>query len=69
MLGNIGVPICEHSLETKKGDIIVAETAALQLETIDTFRPRAAALLNVTEDHLKQVWNDGVLHRLQNAYV
>ena len=54
VLGNIGVPICEHSLETKKGDIIVAETAALQLETIDTFRPRAAALLNVTEDHLNR---------------
>lgn len=52
VLGNIGVPISEYALETKPGDIIVAETAALQLETIDTFRPRAAALLNITEDHL-----------------
>ena len=42
----------EKALETKKGDIIVAEVAALQLETIETFRPRAAALLNVTEDHM-----------------
>lgn len=54
VLGNIGIPICEHSYETKKGDVIVAETAALQLETIDTFHPRAAALLNVTEDHLNR---------------
>ena len=54
VLGNIGTPICEHSLETVKGDVIVAETAALQLETIDTFHPRAAALLNVTEDHLNR---------------
>ena len=53
-LGNIGTPICEKSLETKKGDIIVAEVAALQLETIDQFHPRAAALLNITEDHLNR---------------
>lgn len=52
VLGNIGVPITETSLLTQKGDIVVAETAALQLETIETFRPRAAALLNVTEDHM-----------------
>ena len=52
VLGNIGVPICEKSAETKNGDIVVAETAALQLETVDTFKPRAAALLNITEDHM-----------------
>lgn len=52
VLGNIGVPICDASMETKPGDIIVAEVAALQLETIRDFRPRAAALLNVTEDHM-----------------
>lgn len=52
ILGNIGVPICEEAMATRKGDVIVAEVAALQLETIETFHPRAAALLNVTEDHL-----------------
>lgn len=52
VLGNIGVPICDRSLCTRPGDVVVAEVAALQLETIDTFRPRAAALLNVTEDHM-----------------
>lgn len=53
-LGNIGIPICDRSLETKPGDVIVAEVAALQLETIDQFHPRAAALLNITEDHLNR---------------
>ncbi len=52
VLGNIGLPICEKALNTRKGEVIVAEVAALQLETIETFHPRAAALLNVTEDHL-----------------
>jgi len=52
VLGNIGVPITEHALETEEGDVIVAETAALQLETIDRFHARAGALLNLTEDHM-----------------
>lgn len=52
VLGNIGIPIAGEVLKTKKGDVIVAETAALQLETIDTFRPHACAVLNITEDHL-----------------
>ena len=51
VLGNIGLPICEYAQQTRKNDFIVAEIAALQLETIKTFRPRAFALLNITEDH------------------
>ena len=51
VLGNIGLPICEHAADTREGDTIVAEIAALQLETIRTFHPRAFALLNITEDH------------------
>ncbi len=54
VLGNIGVPIAGEALKTRRGDIIVAETAALQLETIDTFRPRACAVLNITQDHLNR---------------
>jgi UDP-N-acetylmuramoylalanine--D-glutamate ligase len=54
VLGNIGLPIAGEAAKTKKGDIIVAETAALQLETIDTFRPHACAVLNITEDHLNR---------------
>lgn len=54
VLGNIGVPIAGEATRTKPGDIIVAETAALQLETIETFRPRACAVLNITEDHLNR---------------
>ena len=52
VLGNIGVPITEHAMEVKPGDVIVAETAALQLESIRDFRANAAGLLNITEDHL-----------------
>ena len=54
VLGNIGVPIAAEADKTGKGDIVVAETAALQLETIETFRPHACAVLNITEDHLNR---------------
>lgn len=56
VLGNIGMPICEKSLDTMKGDVVVAETAALQLETTEKFKPRAAALLNLTEDHMDRFY-------------
>ena len=52
VLGNIGIAITEHAEETVHGDIIVAETAALQLEGCNTFHARAAACCNITPDHL-----------------
>ncbi len=54
VLGNIGEPICEYALKTKRGDVVVCETAAFQLHPIVDFHPRAAAVLNVTEDHLER---------------
>ncbi|MBQ2662397.1 MAG: UDP-N-acetylmuramoyl-L-alanine--D-glutamate ligase [Clostridia bacterium] len=57
VLGNIGDPITEHSTDIKDGDTVVAEVAALQLESIDTFRANAVGMLNITEDHLNRFEN------------
>ena len=54
VLGNIGVPITEHAMETRSGDTVVAETASLQLESIVEFHANAAGLLNITEDHINR---------------
>lgn len=54
VLGNMGIPITAHALETKSGDTVVAETASLQFESISTFRCNAAGLLNITEDHINR---------------
>ncbi|MBS5880610.1 MAG: UDP-N-acetylmuramoyl-L-alanine--D-glutamate ligase, partial [Clostridium sp.] len=54
VLGNIGVPISAHAMETRPGDYVVAETAALQLESIASFRPNAFGMLNISEDHLNR---------------
>ncbi|MEG2541997.1 MAG: UDP-N-acetylmuramoyl-L-alanine--D-glutamate ligase [Christensenellaceae bacterium] len=52
VLGNIGVPITQEAMQTKPGDVVVAETAALQLDTVDSYKPKESAILNLTEDHL-----------------
>jgi len=52
VLGNIGTAISEYALDTRDGDAIVAETAALQLEGNIHFRARAAGVCNITPDHL-----------------
>jgi len=50
--GNIGTPLAEHALEFPGDGLVVAETSSFQLDTIELFRPRVAAILNVTPDHL-----------------
>ncbi len=50
--GNLGVPLCEHVLSGRRADVVVAELSSFQLEGIHQLRPKVAAILNVTPDHL-----------------
>ncbi len=50
--GNIGFPLIDQVENYGPGDIIVAEVSSFQLETVHSFRPRVAAVLNITPDHL-----------------
>src|SRR5258706_8341769 len=50
--GNIGTPLATHALTFPVDGLVVAEVSSFQLETIETFQPRVAAVLNVTPDHL-----------------
>jgi UDP-N-acetylmuramoylalanine--D-glutamate ligase len=50
--GNIGRPLAAEALAVPPDGLVVAEVSSFQLETTETFRPRVAALLNVTPDHL-----------------
>ncbi len=52
--GNIGYPLCAAAISSKKGDVIVTEVSSFQLESVKTFHPCVAALLNITEDHLNR---------------
>ena len=50
--GNIGRPLAAEALDFPSDGWVVAEVSSFQLETTDAFRPRVAAVLNVTPDHL-----------------
>lgn len=50
--GNIGIPLISFADRTNSGSVTVIELSSFQLETVDTFKPDVAAILNVTPDHL-----------------
>ena len=50
--GNIGTPAISLAERARSETVIVLEVSSFQLETIQTFRPKVAVVLNVTPDHL-----------------
>ncbi len=49
--GNIGVPMLDF---WDNDGVAVAEVSSFQLETLRSFRPHVAVVLNITEDHLNR---------------
>jgi UDP-N-acetylmuramoylalanine--D-glutamate ligase len=60
--GNIGTPAISLIAAATKETIFVLEVSSFQLETIQTFRPKVAVVLNITPDHLDR-------HRTFQTYV
>jgi UDP-N-acetylmuramoylalanine--D-glutamate ligase len=58
LCGNIsgsGFPeltLTEAAMAAESSDVLVAEVSSYQLEWVSSFRPRAAAITNITPDHL-----------------
>ncbi len=50
--GNIGTPAISLAERVKPESVIVLEVSSFQLETIQTFHPKVAVVLNITPDHL-----------------
>ena len=50
--GNIGTPAITFADQAKSDTWTVLEVSSFQLETIVSFRPRIAVILNITPDHL-----------------
>ena len=50
--GNIGRPVVELAEESTPEAWSVLEVSSFQLETVETFKPRIALVLNITPDHL-----------------
>ena len=62
LAGNIGVPASEVAPAAKPADALILEVSSYQLEDSAHFEPRAAALLNLTADHVDH-------HGSMEAYV
>ncbi|MGI5824653.1 MAG: UDP-N-acetylmuramoyl-L-alanine--D-glutamate ligase [Bacillota bacterium] len=52
--GNIGTPLAERVEALPERAYIVAEVSSFQLETTTAFRPKVAAYLNLTPDHMNR---------------
>ena len=50
--GNIGTPAITFVEQSSPDTWVVLEISSFQLETIESFRPHIAAVLNITPDHL-----------------
>ena len=59
--GNIGLPLISQCPQMTAQDIVVAEMSSFQLESVDTFRPKVAVIMNLTPDHLDR-------HKTMEAY-
>lgn len=53
-LGNIGIPFSEKVLEIQQEDVAIIEISSFQLESIENFKPKIAAVLNISPDHLNR---------------
>jgi len=60
--GNIGTPAISLVGRATHQTVVVLEVSSFQLETIQTFRPKVAVILNITPDHLDR-------HRNFQTYV
>lgn len=52
--GNIGNPLSGVVDELSEKSVAVVEVSSFQLETIKDFKPRVAALLNISDDHYER---------------
>jgi UDP-N-acetylmuramoylalanine--D-glutamate ligase len=52
--GNVGYPLSAAVMQAGVEDVLIAEVSSFQLETIRGFHPVAAAVLNITPDHLNR---------------
>ncbi|MGL5694373.1 MAG: UDP-N-acetylmuramoyl-L-alanine--D-glutamate ligase [Peptostreptococcaceae bacterium] len=54
IVGNIGNPVIDTVDLTNKESVLVTELSSFQLESIDEFKPKISAFLNIAEDHMNR---------------
>ncbi len=54
VVGNIGMPYTGDVMNTTGDSVTVAEISSFQLETVEQFKPKVSAILNITPDHINR---------------
>lgn len=54
VVGNIGNPYTLTAPDSTEETVTVAEISSFQLETVERFKPKVSAILNITPDHLNR---------------
>jgi len=52
LAGNIGMPVISVTPGLSSSAVVVAEVSSFQLETINAFKPKVAAVINLMKNHL-----------------
>ena len=55
--GNLGTPLIDYAASGSKADVAVVEVSSFQLDTMESFSPLVALLLNISPDHLDRYPN------------
>ena len=67
--GNIGIPLISVTPGLSKDAIVAAEVSSFQLEYIDQFCPRGAAILNLQKNHLDRYGSEDEYYDAKKAIV
>ncbi len=54
VVGNIGVPFSEKVQESTEESVYTIELSSYQLEKTNSIKPKASAILNISQDHLER---------------
>ncbi|MBD3314372.1 MAG: UDP-N-acetylmuramoyl-L-alanine--D-glutamate ligase, partial [Chitinivibrionales bacterium] len=65
--GNIGLPVTRVAPAISAEGWVVAEVSSFQLENIDLFRPRVAAVLNLMKNHLDRYPSENDYYNAKKA--
>lgn len=67
--GNIGLPIISSAPQLSKHGFVIAEISSFQLENIDLFKPKVAAILNLMKNHLDRYPSEEDYYNAKKAII
>ena len=67
--GNIGLPLINVAPDIGKNGFVISEISSFQLENIDVFKPKVAAILNLMKNHLDRYNNEEEYYNTKKSII